>query len=458
MKFNHKSLLLLIFFKTIFTWNMYAQSNQKGLKLEIPPNPELEQKNLGYNDSWALIIGIDNYKIYPDLMTAVFGAKKFAAKLKAQFGFRADHVFELYNKDATKNEIERYLKDILYKKIGPNDRLIVYFSGHGDVEGKGPNRIGYICPQDADKSNKLYTCISMTSLTDINKRIKAKHILYLFDSCFSGMAFNRGTLPEIPTSEEEYYEKLITTSCRQAITAGTANELVNDLGPDGKTSPFTFYLLQGLDELSKSSDFGIITASALGSYIEKKVINNPKYNQHPWYDRFEYSDRGDFLLWKNKEPKTLKNYRLTTVDGRNASMHNIIKFNGNKEYFLLVFWASWCAPCHREIKYLYNSDLPENLMVITINLDDPDDNLRRTLAENYINGFPTFVNLFPFDRKQFNKIKQDITTEKKSFELPVTILVDANKKIYINLSTGFPRANDKNGYKNFKRKFIEIAR
>ena len=458
MKYSHKSLLILIFLKTIFTWNIYAQSNQKGLKLQIPPNPELEQENLGYKDSWALIIGIDNYEIYPDLMTAVFGAKKFAEKLKAHFGFRADHVYELYNKDATKNEIEKYLKDILYKKIGPDDRLIVYFSGHGDIEGKGPNRVGYICPQDADNSNKLYTCISMTSLTDINKRIKAKHILYLFDSCFSGMAFTRGTLPEIPTSEEEYYKKLITTSCRQAITAGTANELVNDLGPDGKTSPFTFYLLQGLDELSKSSDFGIITASALGSYIEKKVINNPKYNQHPWYDRFEHSERGDLLLWKNKEPDTLKNYFLSTVYGHNAHIYNILKYNKNKKYLLLIFWASWCGPCHRELEYLYNIDLPDNLLVITINLDKPDDKLRRTLAENYINDFSSFINLFSFNRVQFNRIKADIAVEGKSLVLPVTILVDANKRIILKTIRGFPEDNDWKSIQKFKQNFIETLR
>ena len=83
-----------------------------------------------YKNSWALVIGINAYKGRP-LNYAVADARAVAAALPA-LGFPAQNVRLLLDGDATKARIETVLYGDLAKKIGPEDRLLLYFAGHGE--------------------------------------------------------------------------------------------------------------------------------------------------------------------------------------------------------------------------------------------------------------------------------------------------------------------------------------
>lgn len=57
-----------------------------------------------YKKSWALVIGIDDYRDqHPRLANAVNDAREMARVLKEEYGF--DHVFTLYDQEASRNEI-----------------------------------------------------------------------------------------------------------------------------------------------------------------------------------------------------------------------------------------------------------------------------------------------------------------------------------------------------------------
>ena len=78
--------------------------------------------------------------------------------------------------------------------------------------------------------------------------IKAKHILLVSDSCFSGDFFRgkRGKLPEVT---DEVIKRAYKLTSRQAITSGGL-EPVSDAG-FGKNSVFSHFFVKTLKESQK---------------------------------------------------------------------------------------------------------------------------------------------------------------------------------------------------------------
>src|SRR5207249_2436076 len=78
--------------------------------------------------SWALVVGIDSYRDAPALNYAVADANAIASVLP---GLGFEDVRVLLDADATKANIERAIYVDLKSKMQPDDRLFVFFAGHG---------------------------------------------------------------------------------------------------------------------------------------------------------------------------------------------------------------------------------------------------------------------------------------------------------------------------------------
>ncbi len=417
--------LCLILFSFVSAQNI---QNTRGMVKIIPPIPSLSNLDIGYSESWALVIGIDNYLSYPHLRTAVSGAKAFAQKLKKEFGFKPDHVIELYNEQATKKRIEAILKDSLFKSLGKNDRLIIYYGGHGDTFN---GQIGYICPYDANKERLPFTGISMNDINELNKIFVAKHIWYIFDCCFSGLAAVRGSISDLPPTEKDYYKKLLTKKTRQILTAGQSDELASDVGPDSTSSPFTYFLLEALESSQVRDNYGVLQASKIGQYVKEKVSRYTGAKQSPLIDRFPESENGDMLLWKPIDhPILLKPIDLQRANGNQTPLDLLIKVknkNYGKKNYIIIFWDSYCVPCKYEIKTMNKMPIPPDFQIITINLDNPDQPLDFTRAKNFISQFENdkFINLFLISNDQKTEILQNLQFS----GTPLTILVDKDLNI-----------------------------
>ena len=141
-------------------------------------------------ESWAVLIGINRYQHprIPKLRYAVNDAQAVERALLAQ-GFRQDRILTLTDEKATKAAIERLLGDHLRQQVGANDRLLVFFAGHGKTDQlRSGEEEGYLIPVDGDPNQLFSTAISMTALRQISDRLTAKHILYIVDACYSGYA------------------------------------------------------------------------------------------------------------------------------------------------------------------------------------------------------------------------------------------------------------------------------
>ena len=65
----------------------------------------------GYEKSWAIVVGIDNYAKWPKLEYASHDAQAVADTLTGQFGFPSSQVIVLKNEQATRNNIPAAFHD-----------------------------------------------------------------------------------------------------------------------------------------------------------------------------------------------------------------------------------------------------------------------------------------------------------------------------------------------------------
>ncbi len=240
-----------------------------------------------YENSHALVISIDEYQNVPPLANACADATSVAEALGGELGFPQDNVTVLLNSDATGEKIrERFLT---FGSLGANDRVVFFFAGHGATVDGHHGPIGYLIPADGKLDDKS-TLIRWTQLTQDADLIPAKHILFIMDACYSGLAMQRAAR----SAGSRFISDMLQRHSRQVITAGKGNEPVSDGGgPTGGNSLFTAHLLEGMRGKAANAD-GVLTASYLMSYVYHKVANDPYSHQTPSFGHIDGD--GDLIL------------------------------------------------------------------------------------------------------------------------------------------------------------------
>ena len=251
-----------------------------------------------YRKTWAVIIGIDEYRdpIVKDLEFAVSDAKALKAFLVENFA--VDRFITLYNEDATRDRIIAALSDSL-RNTEFNDRVIVFFAGHGFTETTREGALGYIVPYEGAWGSYTRN-ISMELIRETARIPKAKHIFYIMDACYSGLLLaSRGGTIRKPRADIDYRRiwNLASQPARLILTAGKQNQEVLD-GGFGTHSIFTSRLLEGLQGAADRNGDYHITATELSEYVREKVSQDARLRhtaQDPAFGRIT-PDEGEFIF------------------------------------------------------------------------------------------------------------------------------------------------------------------
>ncbi len=248
-------------------------ADSRGARVEGKPPAEFVAAQTG--KSWAVVIGINEYEKVPRLTYAVPDATAVAALLERQ-GFQ---VTTLYDEQATQRAIRSQLGNVLAKKVQSEDRVIIYYAGHGEEEKlTGGKRMGYLVPVDGERQDLAGSGISMGLLKELAEALPAKHILFLVDVCYGGIAGQQ--FRSLPKMTVDYLRVITRERGRQLITAGGADQQAME-GPEWGHSVFTYYLLEGLTKghADVNSD-GIIPASELYTYLNDRVFRAANLKGH----------------------------------------------------------------------------------------------------------------------------------------------------------------------------------
>lgn len=250
-----------------------------------------------YGNSYALVIGINRYKHAAPLGYAVNDAKAVAQILSDRFDFDPANVTLLLDKQATRKAIlEKYL-DLAVGGTNEDDRVFVFFAGHGLTETSRRQEVGFLVPYDGN-SETISSLIRWDELTRNADLIRAKHILFIMDACYGGLAITRTLKP----GAARFLEDMLVRPARQVLTAGKADEVVADLGgPRPGHSVFTGHLLDGLDGNAVGTQ-GVLTANGLMAYVYQMVGHDKDSHQTPHYGYLDGD--GDFIFLPRKYGKT----------------------------------------------------------------------------------------------------------------------------------------------------------
>ena len=259
---------------------------RRGMKISVRTNTG-EEIQL-YKASYALIVGNGNYRNgWDPLPGATRDVQEVAAALKT-------HGFNVTLKtDLTKDKFEDAFETFVQNGKNEDARLLFYYAGHGYTEELADGEhLGYLVMVDAPfpKSGGIdgSKSVDMESLVTQSRRMQSRHVLFMFDSCFSGTILNARS--QIPPP---YVSNNVKYPVRQFITAGRADETV----PDHSVFKQVFLNLVEGRAPEPIAD-GYVTGAELGLYLKNEV---PKYNRgqnHPQYGKINNPklDQGDFVF------------------------------------------------------------------------------------------------------------------------------------------------------------------
>lgn len=243
-----------------------------------------------YTNSWALVIGINEYQHLSPLGHAKNDAEDIAKLLVSAFDFKKENVFLLIDKEATQEAIRGVFNEFTKaSKVQTNDRLLVFFAGHGHTVKSHRGEVGFLVPVDGEAED-VKTLIRWDELTRGADLIPAKHIFFIMDACYGGLAFLRA--PSFGSTR--FLGDMLQRYTRQALTSGKADEAVADgNGPRPGHSIFTGHLLNALEGGAATED-GTLTANSVMAYVHDHVARDQYSDQTPHFGFIE--GEGDFIF------------------------------------------------------------------------------------------------------------------------------------------------------------------
>lgn len=260
-----------------------AARQQRDLRIEkdiesAPAAPSIPR-------SYALVVGIANYQNLPPQLQLRYperDAEAMYSILISQEGgnFPAENVRRLIGARATRAALARELEQWLPSVARDDDRVLIYFAGHGFVfQGKA-----YLAPWDVDLKNIAGTAYPMDTLgAVIGSRIRAKWKVLLTDACHSG-AIN-------PEADNATINKSLLDLSRSLFSLSASRDRERSFeSPDwgGGHGIFTYYVVKGLEGSADENRDGIVTADELAEYTRVNVRSATNAQQNPTSDRASF--------------------------------------------------------------------------------------------------------------------------------------------------------------------------
>ena len=238
---------------------------------------------------YAVVIGISDYQKLDkdqDLPFAERDAESVYDVLISKEGGNIEwqNVRKLLGKDATQARIRQTLEEWLPSVATEADRVIVYFVGHGLVDGQ---RAGYLAPYDVDPRNVAGTAYPMSRLSDVlANKVKARWKVLLTDACHSGKITPDSTLQGINDTFRQLPRGFLTLN-----SSRESERSFEDPTLSGGHGVFSYFLARAwMGQSDDDPADGVVTADELVNYVRREVRKYARdrgENQTP-------TDHGDF--------------------------------------------------------------------------------------------------------------------------------------------------------------------
>ena len=264
MRFIISNILLVLTFVS-------SHAQTKG----VTPKPVIRGQQSVVSSIYAVVVGISDYQdpAIPDLRFADKDAEAFANYLRSDAGGNLDndHLKVLINEQATVAQFAIAL-DWLMEVVKENDQVILYFSGHGDVEKKTITQPGYLLCWDAPA--RVYLAGGAMALpmfqdiiTTLSSQNKAK-VIVITDACRSGKLAGSsvgGAQITGANLAKQYANEIKILSCQPNEYSIEGEQW------GGGRGAFSYHLIDALYGMADNNNDLIVNLLEAGRYIEDHV-------------------------------------------------------------------------------------------------------------------------------------------------------------------------------------------
>lgn len=306
------------------------------------------------------LIGLNKYKFAPSLNSCVKDCRDIKDIMIKKYGFDEKTIVELYDDKATKSGVLGQLKRYA-DELNIADSLIIYYSGHGSFVEK--YKMGFWIPYEGNNDPERIvhgSCISNEEMLKVIKKIRAKHVCIISDSCFSrsilmceesSVKIGSGvgddlmaTLSKSMINDEMDYDEFPS---RWALTAGSKE--IQD-GKKGENSPFAKAILY---VLSNSGD-----RVRIGTLIEyvKRYFEENSYQKPQGYPLKDAMHKGGEYIFKalniNSRIKYDDILSLLRYYKRNSRFELVYEYESNKDSVIYDLYAEYDAVIDKSYYFL----------------------------------------------------------------------------------------------------------
>jgi hypothetical protein len=265
----------------------------------------------------ALLIGNQKYQNLRQLNSPELDVKAIGTLLRDRYGFT---VTTLVN--ATRyqilTELNRYMETLTER-----DSLLIYYAGHGEIQEA--TQAAFWLPVDADPKNDS-NWISSDDLTRKIGPMRARHVLVVADSCYSGVLTRSSISQAKPGATEdernEWLKTVASKKSRHLLSSGGRAPVMD--GGGGKHSVFAAVFIEAL---TVNND--VLDGKHLGEAVSMRVLKKSKDmkfgdGQLPDYRPIQFADNdgGEFLFPRPRpstERAALQGPLLTTASGERVT-------------------------------------------------------------------------------------------------------------------------------------------
>ncbi len=226
------------------------------------------------NSTRAVVVGISDYQDngIPDLQYADRDAEAFAAWLRSPAGGSVSerNLALLTNEKATVAQFDKALGGLI-ENAGEGDQVIIYFSGHGDVETKTMRQSGFLLCYDSPAATYTAGAYSLYFLKDVVETLSLQNkarVLVITDACHAGKLAGssvNGTQLTSQSLAQQFEKESKILSCQP-------NEYsLEGAQWGGGRGLFSFHLVDGLMGLADRNGDGAINLFEIQQYLQSKV-------------------------------------------------------------------------------------------------------------------------------------------------------------------------------------------
>ena len=222
----------------------------------------------------AVIVGISDYRDdrIPDLNFAHKDAEAFKAYLRSPAGgeLPEENLQLLTNEKATTGQIVAAM-GWLVEESQPEDKVIIYFSGHGDVERISKFQRGYLLTHDSPPNNYMAGAFPVFGLQDIISTLSEMdvQVVMVSDACRAGKLAGsnvNGTQATSAVLAQQFANEIKILSCQPEEFSLEGEQW------GGGRGCFSYHLLDGLYGLADKNTDEKINLLEIERYLEDKVM------------------------------------------------------------------------------------------------------------------------------------------------------------------------------------------